>query len=77
MTPLKTDDVAALKRVTAIWIGAVLWIALGYVLQEPVKDPFDAAERAAFTYAMAIVIPAISLIFLAAWTLALRRRRRG
>ena len=72
----KRDDVADLKRVTAIWVAAVAWVAVGYILQEPAKDPYDSAERTAFTYAILIVIPGISALFAAAWIIALRRQRR-
>jgi hypothetical protein len=68
-------DLADLRRYTLIWLGAVVWIVAGYLLQDAPRDPVDAAERAAFTYAMALVIPGISLVFLAGWIVTLRRRR--
>lgn len=69
-------DLTDLRRNSAIWLFAEIWIGAGYVLQEPAKDPYDAAERYAFTLAMAIIIPLISAGFLIAWWPLLASRRR-
>ena len=71
----RRKDLADLRRHTLLWIGALVWIGAGYALQEPARDPFDAAERTAFSYAMLIVIPLVSGIFVFAWVNVLRRRR--
>jgi heme/copper-type cytochrome/quinol oxidase subunit 2 len=68
-------DLADLRRHTLIWIGALLWLGAGYALQDPAKDPYDAAERAAFSYAMLVVIPLITAVFVFAWVNVLRRPR--
>src|SRR5262249_10841944 len=71
----KRNDLGDLRRHTLIWIGALLWLGLGYAFQDPAKDPYDAAERAAFSYAMLVVIPLVTGIFVFAWVNVLRRRR--
>ncbi len=67
-------DLADLRRHTLIWIGALVWIGGGYALQDPARDAYDAAERAAFTYAMLVVIPVITAIFVYAWIGMLRQQ---
>ena len=68
-------DLADLRRHTLIWIGALVWLGAGYALQDPARDPYDAAERTAFSYAMLVVIPLITGIFVFAWVSVLRRPR--
>ena len=75
MNERKARDLGDLRRHTLIWIGALIWIGGGYALQEPARDPFDSAERATFSYAMLIVIPLVTGIFVFAWVSVLRRRR--
>ena len=69
-------DLGDLRRHTLIWLGALIWIGAGYVLQDPARDPFDAAERSVFSYAMLVVIPLITTIFVFAWVSVLRRAQR-
>jgi hypothetical protein len=66
----------ALVRNTIIWIGIVIWLALGYLLQGPPTDAYDDSVRKAFTIVLAFVIPIFSAIVVAAWIGALRERRR-
>ena len=68
-------DLADLRRHTLIWIGALVWLGAGYALQDPARDPFDIAERAAFSWAMLVVIPLITGLFVFAWFKVLGRPR--
>lgn len=65
-----------LVRNTIIWIAVVLWLAWGYLVQEPAGDAYTDTVRDAFTIVLAIVIPLISLIVVIAWVSALRDRQR-
>jgi len=65
-----------LARNTIIWIAVVLWLAWGYFVQEPPGDAYTDTVRDAFTIVLAIVIPLVSLIVVAAWVGALRDRQR-
>ena len=65
-----------LVRNTIIWIGIVIWLALGYLFQAPPTDAYDDSVRKAFTIALAVVIPLFSAIFIVAWIGALRARDR-
>jgi len=65
-----------LARNTIIWIAVVLWLAWGYFVQEPPGDAYTDMVRDAFTIVLAIVIPLVSLIVVAAWVGALRDRQR-
>ena len=65
-----------LARNTVIWIAVVLWLAWGYFVQEPPGDAYTDTVRDAFTIVLAIVIPLVSLIVVAAWVGALRDRQR-
>lgn len=67
-------DLADLRRHTLIWIGALVWIGAGYALQDPARDPYDAAQRTAFSYAMLVVIPVITAIFVYTWIGTLRQQ---
>lgn len=69
-------DLADLRRSTIIWIFVVAWIALGYAVQDPAPDPYSAAARTTFTYAMLVIVPLVSAVLTLAWVLALRRPGR-
>lgn len=70
-------DLGDLRRHTVIWIFAELWVLAGYLLQDPPPDPYEAAARNVFSWAMVVLLPGLSAVILAAWIVALRRRRRG
>lgn len=63
-----------LVRNTIIWIGIVIWLALGYIFQNPPGDAYTDAVRDVFTVVLAIVIPLMSAIVVVAWIGALRNR---
>ncbi len=52
----------------------MIWLALGYILQTPAGGPYTDALRRVFTIVLAIVIPLVSAIVIAAWVGALRKR---
>ena len=66
-----------LVRNTIIWIGIVIWLALGYIFQNPPGDAYSDTVRNAFTVVLAIVIPLISAIVVLAWVGTLRDRDRN
>ena len=61
-----------LVRNTIIWIGVVIWLALGYMFQTPPGDAYEDIVRNAFSVVLAIVIPLMSAIIVVAWIGALR-----
>jgi hypothetical protein len=71
---MKGDDLAALRRNTAIWIGVVLWLGVSYLVALPPAGPYADAMQTAFTVFLALVIPLVSLLIAVAWALALRGR---
>jgi hypothetical protein len=66
-----------LVRNTIIWIGVVIWLVLGYVLQNPPADAYEDTVRDTFTLVLAILIPLMSAIVVMAWIGALRNRNRN
>ena len=62
---------------TIIWIGVVIWLALGYIFQNPPGDAYDDTVRDTFMLILGIVIPLMSAILVLAWVGALRSRRRN
>ncbi len=68
-------DRGDLRRYTIVWIAALIWLGAGYAFQDPARDAYDAAERAAFSDVMLVLIPAVTLAFVVAWIGHLRRRR--
>jgi hypothetical protein len=72
----RDGEIEDLVRNTLIWIAVVLWLAWGYLVQEPPGDAYTYTVRDAFTIVLAIVIPLISLIVVMAWVSALRNRQR-
>ena len=64
-----------LVRNTIIWIAVVLWLAWGFLVQDPPSDAYADTVRDAFTIVLAVVIPLISLVVLVAWVSALRDRK--
>lgn len=73
---MRQRDLADLRRNTVIWIVAEMWILAGYLLQDPPRDPYEAAARSVFTWVMLALIPGLSLVLVAAWVAALRRLPR-
>ncbi|TMF55989.1 MAG: hypothetical protein E6I19_06390 [Chloroflexi bacterium] len=74
MQRLRDGEIDDLVRNTIIWIAVVIWLALGYLLQTPAGGPYTDGLRHAFTIVLAIVIPLVSAIVIAAWVGALRKR---
>lgn len=70
----RARDVADLRRNTVIWLVAEAWILAGYALQDPARDPVDAAERGIFTLVMGLLLPLVSAGILVAWWGLLRTR---
>ncbi len=68
-------DLEDMRRNTIIWIAGLVWIGSSYAIQDPARDPFDAAERAVFSYAMLVLIPLVTAAFVVTWVGILRRRR--
>jgi hypothetical protein len=73
----RDGDLSDLVRNTIIWIGVVIWLALGYVFQNPPGDAYTDAVRDAFMVVLAILIPLMSAIFVFAWIGALRDRPKS
>ena len=74
MRRLRDGEIDDLVRNTIIWIAVVIWLAVSYLLQNPAGDPYTDGVRHAFTVLLAIVIPLVSVIVVAAWVGALRKR---
>jgi heme/copper-type cytochrome/quinol oxidase subunit 2 len=74
---VKRDDLADLRRNTAIWIAVVLWLGVSYLGATPPAGPYANAMQTAFTAFLALVIPLVSLLIAVAWVVALRGRGRG
>jgi hypothetical protein len=74
MRRLRDGEIEDLVRNTIIWIAVVIWLAVSYLLQTPAEGPYTDGVRHAFTIFLAIVIPLISAIVVAAWVGALRKR---
>jgi len=72
----RDGDLSDLIRNTIIWIVVVIWSLWGYVIQIPPGGPYSDAVRSAFTVILAIVIPVVFAIMIAAWAGALRERWR-
>ena len=62
-------------RDTIIWIAVVTWLAWSYIIQIPPAGPYSDALQNAFLAVLAVVVPAISAIFVAAWIATLRSQR--
>ena len=73
MRRLRDGEIEDLIRNTIIWIAVVIWLAVSYLLQTPAGGPYTDGLRHAFTVFLAIVIPLVSAIVVAAWVGALRR----
>ena len=56
-----------LIRNTIIWIAVVIWLAVSYMLQTPAGGRYTDGLRHAFAVFLAIVIPLVSAIVVAAW----------
>ena len=72
----RDGEIEDLVRNTLIWIAVVIWLAWGYIFQNPPGDAYTDTVRNAFTVVLAIVIPLVSVIVLIAWASALRDRRK-
>ncbi|HEV8671353.1 MAG TPA: hypothetical protein VGS01_11525 [Candidatus Limnocylindria bacterium] len=68
---------SALVRDTIMWIAVVAWLAWSYVIQIPPGGPYSDALQNAFLALLAVVIPVISAIFVAAWITTLRNHRES
>lgn len=73
----RDGDFSDLIRNTIIWIGVVIWLALGYIFQNPPGDAYTDTVRDTFMWVLAILIPLMSAIFVVAWIGALRDRDRS
>ena len=73
MRRLRDGEIDDLVRNTIIWIAVVIWLAVSYLVQTPAGDPYTDGVRHAFTFFLAIVIPLVSVIVVAAWVGALRK----
>jgi hypothetical protein len=73
----RDGDISDLVRNTIIWIGVVIWLALGYIFQNPPGDAYEDTVRDTFMLILAIVIPLMSAIFVLAWIGALRSRSKN
>ena len=71
------DPFASLRANTLLWIAVVIWLVWGYLGPTPPGGPYTEGLRGAFVATLVVVVPLVSLIILAAWVLALRKRRRG
>ena len=66
--------IPALTLIFGAAIGAVVaWLALNYMLQTPAGGPYTDTVRHAFAVVLAIVVPVVSAIVIAAWVGALRK----
>lgn len=74
---MKREDLADLRRNTAIWIAVVLWLGVNYLVATPPAGPYSDAMRTAFTAFFALVVALVSLLIAIAWVLALRGRGPG
>lgn len=63
-------------RNTILWILALLWLLASYLVQDPPRDPYDAAFRAGFTYVAAAVVLVVSAVLVASWVALIRTDRR-
>jgi hypothetical protein len=70
------EPFANLRANTLVWIAVVVWLVWGYLGQTPPGGPYTEGLRGAFVAVLAVVIPLVSLVIVAAWILALRDRRR-
>jgi len=61
---------------TLIWIAVVIWLAWGYLGQTPPGGPYTEGLRGAFVAILAVIIPLVSLLIVAAWVVAIRDRRQ-
>jgi hypothetical protein len=52
----RDGDMSDLVRNMIMWIGVVIWLALGYILQNPPGDRYEDTVRDAFTWVLAFVI---------------------
>jgi len=64
---VRDGEIDDLIRNTIIWIAVVLWLAVSYMLQTPAGGPYTDGLRHAFAFLLAIVIPLVSAIVVAAW----------
>ena len=51
------------------------WLAWSYMIQIPPGGPYADALQTAFLAVLAVVIPVITALFIAAWIAVLRRHR--
>ena len=73
MRRFRDREIDDLIRNTIIWIAVVAWLALNYMLQTPAGGPYTDTVRHAFAIVLAIVVPVVSAIVIAAWVGALRK----
>ena len=71
------DPLADLRANTLAWIGVVIWLVLGFLGQTPPGGPYTETVTRIFAAILAVVIPLVSLLIVAAWIVALRERGRG
>jgi len=73
MRRFRDGEIDDLIRNTIIWIAVVAWLAFNYTLQTPAGGPYTDGLRHAFAVVLAIVVPLVSAIVIAAWVGALRK----
>jgi hypothetical protein len=70
------DPLAELRANTLAWIAVAIWLAWGYLGQTPAGGPYTDTVRGIFAAVLAVIMPLVSLLIVAAWIVALRQRRR-
>jgi len=70
------DPFGDLRGNTIAWIAVVIWLVLGFIGQTPPGGPYTETVTRFFAAILAVIIPLVSLLIVAAWIVALRERRR-
>ena len=70
------DPFGDLRGNTIAWIAVVIWLVLGFIGQTPPGGPYTETVTRIFAAILAVIIPLVSLLIVAAWIVALRERRR-
>jgi uncharacterized membrane protein YozB (DUF420 family) len=70
------DPFGDLRANTIAWIAVVIWLVFGFVGQTPPGGPYTETVTRIFAAILAVIVPLVSLLIVAAWIVALRERRR-